>query len=87
MDRIPKNHGDLKGSFVSLGCRFNLFSKESMAEFESMLKLKAVTKRDVLTALKEYRQAVLDAERWQRQPELWWLYDEANKQGDWSVKF
>ena len=87
MDRIRKNHPDLKGSFVSIGCWFNLFNKESMEDFNAMLESKVLTKKDVRTAKEEHRLAVLAAEKWQRQPELWFLYDAANEQGDWSVKF
>ena len=85
MNKIRKNHPDLKGSFISIGHWFNLYNKESMAEFNAMLK--NLSPKNLKTAKREHQQAVIDAEKWQREPCLWWLYDEANKQGDWSVKF
>jgi hypothetical protein len=85
MDKIRKNHPDLKGSFLSMGCWFNLFNKESMAEFEAMKK--RLGPKDLRTSEMELKVGVLLSERWERDPDLWWLYDEANKQGDWSVEF
>jgi hypothetical protein len=82
--KIRKNHGDLKGSFVSIGCWFNLFNNESMVEFNAMLM--RLSPKDLKTARKEFQDAIVAAEKWKRDPDLWWLYDEANKQGDWSVQ-
>lgn len=85
MDKIRKNHPDLRGSFLSLGCWFNMHNTDSMLEFNAMLM--RVPKGDLKTARQEYQEAIVADKKWQRDPDLWWLYDEANKQGDWSVQF
>ena len=86
-DKIRGNAPALKGSFICLGCWFNLFNKKSMAEFDAMLKWKGITRKGKEMARAEHREAVIAAGKWQRDPDLWFLYDAANKQGDWSVKF
>ena len=83
--KIRVAHGDLKGSFTCLGDWYNLFNEKSMYDLSEMLSRVGVGDRKI--ARREIEEAKLGAEKWQRQPELWFLYDAANKQGDWSVKF
>jgi hypothetical protein len=85
--KIRATHGDLKGSFTCLGVWFNLFNKESMDKLEDMLTWDSVTPGDRKTAKQEIAQAKRDAENWTRKSGLDFLYDAANEQGDWTVKF
>ena len=83
--KIKAAHGDLKGSFTCLGNWYNLFNKQSMYDLSEMLSHVGVGDRK--TARKEIAEAKKKAEKWERKPHLNFLYEKANEQGDWSVKF
>lgn len=92
-------HPDLKGSFTCLGNWYNLYNEKSMKDLDIILnggvvvlcgkpvKIKGVSGADLKTAKSEIKQAKKKAEKWKRDPALDFLYEQANKQGDWSVKF
>lgn len=87
LQMIRANHPDLKGSFTCLGNWYNLFNKESMDKLNN--NLKTVTPTDLKTAKDEIKTAKAMAEKWTRNTacENAGLYEFANAQGDWSVKF
>ena len=83
--RIRVGHPDLKGSFIALGCEFNLFNVESMRTFEEWMARAGA--KDVESMRKAKADAVKRAQTWEREMYLDFLYDAANKQGDWTVTF
>jgi hypothetical protein len=86
INMIRGNHPDLKGSFTCLGNWYNLFHKESKAKLERMV-ASISNKTDKSTALNEIANAKKNAESWVRYPNMDFLYDQANAQGDWDTTF
>ena len=82
---IKAAHPDLNGSFTCLGNWYNLYSNPSMEDLSRTLAHVGVADRKI--ARSEIAQAKKQAGKWERDPVLGFLYDAANKQGDWLVTF
>jgi hypothetical protein len=82
---IKAAHPDLKGSFICLGNWYNLYSDPSMEDLSRTLSHVSSTDRKM--ARSEIAHAKEQAEKWEKDPSLGFLYDAANEQGDWSVTF
>lgn len=83
---VRGDHPELKGSFTCLGNWYNLFHKESKIKLEEML-ARINNKTDKNTALNEIANAKKNAESWVRYPNMDFLYEHANAQGDWDTTF
>lgn len=83
---IPAGHPDLKGSFTCLGNWYNLHDDQSMIKLNQIL-AKITSKKDKGTAIHEIEEARQLSLLWSRDPTLSFLYESANTQGNWNIKF